>query len=58
MIKYIYADELNMEEIDFSCLSMLLKLCELSIEGSLYDFQNPTLYKTMIEDIYQIQSVC
>ena len=51
MIKYIHADELNTEEIDFSCLSMLLKLTELSIEGSVYYFQKRTLYRTMVEDI-------
>ena len=27
-IKYIYADELNIEKIDFSCLAILLKLAE------------------------------
>ena len=51
MVKYIYADELNVEEINFSCLSMLLKLAELSIEGSVYYFQKLTLYRTMVEDI-------
>lgn len=51
MIKYIYVAELNMEEIDFSCLSMLLELAELSIEGSVHYFQKLTLYRTMVEDI-------
>ena len=47
MIKYICADGLNMKEIEFSCLSTLLRTVEVSIEGS----QNTTLHRTMIEDI-------
>ena len=51
VINFTYTAKLRVEEIDFSHLSMLTRLTELTIKGSEDFFQKLVLYKSFLHDI-------
>ena len=61
-INYIYTDDLKDSDIDFSCLSAVKELNQLSIKGSTDIFKKLSLYQSKICDIVkyarQISKVC
>lgn len=50
-ISYIYTDGLTNDDIDFSCLSMAKELDQLSIKGTLNNFQKLYLDQSMLYDL-------
>ena len=51
VINYIYTDDLKNDDIDFSCLSIVKYLDNLSIKGSANSFQQLYLFHSMLYDI-------